>query len=268
MHIISANVSGVGSLTKWLKQSPITARFIPVQEHHLAGNHHEDEHNLVGSLQSQADKSGYTGCFGNAIATDEGGASGGVGFLWAKAASVSTPIESLPGRLAAMTCTTNFGTILLLNLYGQTRATPSRSAAILHKAFEHAGQIAKPAIIAGDFNQAPHQVQAFIESFNFPYGKHTEQHTCETASGFSTLDFFIVHQSLAEVASLPTLAHDHSLKTHTPVQLFLRQALLDTPVQVLPLQPRSSPTAVIGPHWPPNKFEDTWTPSTGQKLKL
>jgi hypothetical protein len=35
---------------------------------------------------------------------------------------------------------------------------------------------------------------------------------------------------------------------------------MDTQVQVMQFQPRSSPTAVIGPHWPAYKFEHTWTP--------
>ena len=35
---------------------------------------------------------------------------------------------------------------------------------------------------------------------------------------------------------------------------------MDTPVHVMQLQPRSSPTLVIGPHWPAEKFSDIWTP--------
>jgi hypothetical protein len=101
----------------------------------MAGNEHEDDHSTPGTSQSQADKSGYTGWFGNAVQTDKGGTSGGVAFLWAKHTSVIVPHEIIPGRLAAMTCNTAFGNITLINLYGQTGASTARSASILHKAF-------------------------------------------------------------------------------------------------------------------------------------
>jgi hypothetical protein len=39
---------------------------------------------------------------------------------------------------------------------------------------------------------------------------------------------------------------------------------MDTPVHVMQLQPRSSPTLVIGPHWPVDKFNDIWEPITTQ----
>jgi endonuclease/exonuclease/phosphatase family metal-dependent hydrolase len=64
-----------------------------------------------------------------------------------------------------MSCTTAFGSITLVDIYGQTGATISKSSAILQKAFTYAGDIGKPAIIAGDFNQPPHEVQGFLDTF-------------------------------------------------------------------------------------------------------
>jgi hypothetical protein len=160
----------------------------------MAGAEHEDDHIIPGSLQAQADKAGYTGWFGKAIPADKGGTSGGVAFLWAKHTSVTIPHEIIPGRLAAMTCTTAFGNITLVNIYGQTGASTARSASIPHQAFAYAGDTGKPTIIAWDFNQPPHEVQAFLDTFQLPYDlRHTQQPTCETASGFSTIDFYIIH---------------------------------------------------------------------------
>jgi hypothetical protein len=89
------------------------------KKNHMAGKEHEDDHSTPGTLQSQADKSGYTVRFGNAIPTDKGGTSGDVAFLWAKQTSVTVPHEITPGGLAAITFTTAFGSITLINLYGQ-----------------------------------------------------------------------------------------------------------------------------------------------------
>jgi hypothetical protein len=228
----------------------------------MAGTEHVDEHRLAGALQAQVDKAGYTGWFGQALPTGQGGTSGGVGFLWAKHTSATVPIELLLGRLASMSCTTAFGSILLINIYGQTGATLAKSAAILHKAFAHAGSTGKPNIIAGDFNKPPHEVQAFLDTFNLPYDiRFTPTYTCKTASGAtSTIDFYVIHKSLSEVVGLPTLVQAHPLKTHTPVQLSLKQALIDTPVTVMQLQSRSSPCLVNGPHWPTGKFDGEWAP--------
>jgi endonuclease/exonuclease/phosphatase family metal-dependent hydrolase len=149
----------------WLTSSEVKAQILFMQEHHMAGTEHVDEHSLAGALQTQVDKAGYTGWFGQALPTGHGGTSGGVGFLWAKHTSVTVPTELLTGRLASMSCTTAFGSILLINIYGQTGASLSKSAAILHKAFTHAGTTGKPTIIAGDFNQPPHEVHAVLDTF-------------------------------------------------------------------------------------------------------
>jgi hypothetical protein len=165
-----------------------------------------------------------------------------------------------------MSCTTAFGSTTLVNIYGQTGASAAKSSAILHKAFAYAGEIGKPTIIAGDFNQPPHEVQAFLDTFQLPYDiRFTMQPTCETACGStSTIDFYIIHKSFAEVTSLPTLVQNQPLKTYTPVQLELRQALMDTTVEVMQPQPRSSPCLVIGPHWPAGKFGEEWEPLATQ----
>jgi hypothetical protein len=266
LNFVTANITGAGSLTKWLTSSTVKAQILFIQEHHMVGTELVEEHSIAGALQTQVDKAGYTRWFGKALPTGQGGTSGGVGFLWAKHASVTIPEELLLGRMAAMSCTTAFGSILLINIYGQTGATLAKSAAILHKAFAYAGSTNKPTIVAGDFNQPPHEVQAFLDTFHLPYDiRFTPHHTCRVASGAtSTIDFFIIHIILSEVVGLPTLVQSHPLKTHTPVQLSLRQALIDTSVTVMQLQPRSSPCLVIGPHWPTGRFDKEWDPLVSQ----
>jgi hypothetical protein len=116
------------------------------------------------------------------------------------------------------------------------------------------------------FQPTPHEVQAFLDTFQLPYDlRHTQQPTCETASGFSTIDFYIIHRALTEVTSIPTLVHNHSLKhTHTPCTTPLETGINGHACT------RHATTAQVLSHpghrtlWPVDKFNDIWEPITTQ----
>ena len=182
-----------------------------------------------------------------------GARSAGVCIAWRKHLTVTTDdLVTHSHRVVTVTLTTRAtGYLTVASVYlpqGEVLRDETEAAETLHATLRPLTAQAARALIAGDFNQHPDVVQAWLTHHEYPFTVICQRDpTFVSSTGRSNIDFFIASTDVAALLRTPTIDKLSGLAGHRPVTTGWTAQDLHRQVTVWKRTPRPSVKPVYGP---------------------